>query len=670
MTLVENFEGDSNGVAERVLIHHHFPRKCFLESGAADNLLPRGSDIWIKQPCLTLRLGRETMIRVDHPTDYIIHRGTMIFHHLQDEDDEAYHDRMLQEVCKLSDVLESEWVEANLVAAERIAAQQIDQIEQVPSAVACQARCHSNRAKVAISLGWTYGAWMNHKTIQEIFPHSSTWAVLTAELLYLSGCYDRALATIYQAFATYVSFDPETMCSKKLGIIKPPGTLTRIMPDEDIKLDLRELKDIRERLLHKTTLHQDGEYNFEGIWKTLISMESRFYSFGAFPTIIHSIAWTVDDLGKSVPEAAKDICAGELVLAEKAAAFSWEVEVPSILALIESGPISTTHFHVWSSLVQSMLHSRDIAFIMLPCSPPGPLLDVDEYGRVIFNVFAPRDLILARWLRMICETDVIVNGIGCISYDGGYGFWPIAASVDDSCTRNLYWTCFGNVGVLRATRPIAKGERLYLNFRNDQCSIEKRTKPIHETEYRCFCKWCETQSQVPEDVMVDTYQHLQQFDELMSEPMVTDRERKSVLRKARNIYSRICGNRHGQIVQPEILEILSFIVDLASDLPNGDRPSSDELVVGLEVGTGADLSGLRKFEPLIPHPTATILLAKLVNALKQEAQEAKDSRSKKQYRRGKAVFRTWLRTVSGMGEHLDALINYEEVAERMCVEGL
>ncbi|THV03045.1 SET domain-containing protein [Dendrothele bispora CBS 962.96] len=100
---------------------------------------------------------------------------------------------------------------------------------------------------------------------------------------------------------------------------------------------------------------------------------------------------------------------------------------------------------------------------------------------VSYNAFSPQPLVALETKKMEKTK----------SLETPSALYLFSSLFNHSCLPNAQWTCFGNIMVIRAIKPISTGEEIYISYSQGPGSIEERQKVLQKHFLSgCSCSLC------------------------------------------------------------------------------------------------------------------------------------------------------------------------------------
>ncbi|KAK4502484.1 hypothetical protein PRZ48_005909 [Zasmidium cellare] len=475
---VQNAIEDSEGSVDRLAVYNFDMRL------RPEQILPKGQLLAVKEPYYKVTADGAPMVRVDHPSDFVILRP----------EDSAIPLQLRPKLLELVDSPSAWKAKGNAAFKARDYRGAIelysngiefDQTnptchqEKEGSTHLLQLDMYRNRAQANINLG-RYEAALADAEASII----SSDDLASGE----AGLVNSNVKAFYRAgIAAYhlQSYDKAQQMFESILKIAPM--------DSDAQ---RELQRVRRRLVEQSM----GAYDFEEMIECAMTVDKRLdvADFKANVTVQKTV-----DRGHGL-FATKAIKAGELVLVEKALFVAFNTDEgadQSVIMNLNTGVMSVgTHPTRLVGAVHKMLHSPKLA---------------EAFSHLYDGGYEPRGVQVVDGVVAVdtfqVEAALDFNGFGLPSdptavdrdmadqATSSTGVWMTSSFINHDCIGNAARSFMGDVMVIRATKDLEKGDEILMRYKNSDDDIESFQKTVLSSwKFTCSCALCTAEAKTPE----------------------------------------------------------------------------------------------------------------------------------------------------------------------------
>ncbi|KAK3942908.1 hypothetical protein QBC46DRAFT_379061 [Diplogelasinospora grovesii] len=455
-TMVQDQEGGGDEI-ERLEV-------CLHKSRHGQDVLESASVIVIKEPYFTLTEEGEATLRIDHPSDLIIYRKDEIS--TETNDDVAAVEKLAKS-CKDKGNTALTKGDLPLAHAHYTNGLKIARQDAVSSTSPDLARDLSrNRAHVNLLLNQLDEAIADSKAAL-IGAGDERSQELDSKAYFRAGC---------AAYNLGQYDDAKHFFEERLKLA--PGNKEATI----------YLRNIEKRLREQST----GKYDLTKLRTTLSRARPRVDAANFFTNTV-----VKDSAGKGRGLfAARDIPAGDIVMAEKAFCTVWGFDEDALTAMtydVRDDRIRVSPVGLTRSIVQKLLSNP---------SQIGKVMDLfgdyqgDNSGKDVFDGCAVVDTFR---VHDIMSRNAFGPG-SQFGEEGGVqnastGLWIHAAYINHSCIANAKKEYIGDLMVLRAITPIKAGEEIFHSY-DESSDYEARQEALMTTwGFECNCALCEVEKE-------------------------------------------------------------------------------------------------------------------------------------------------------------------------------
>ncbi len=469
-TVISVVAGDGGDV-ENIEIHH-------VGLAFAEDLLRTAESIAIKEPYLTIRTDGTTTIRVDHPTDIVLANKSMV------DGETKPADRKTASECKQlgNDLLgQKKLWQARQAYQQGSASAGTDEQKLILD-------LSRNLARVDLDLG-RYDEAVN----------AALKAVSDGSDAALSGLDVKAYYRAASANYNLRAYDKAEECLTKL--LKLDGN------DAEGKRDMQ-------RVQTRLTEQKSGKYDFEKLVGKLSPQAPRLdIADYTAPVDIKDA-----DVGGRGLFATHDLRTGDLVLCEKAFSSMFEKDKDWFAAWeYNRGRLSmaSSTVSLWDQMVQKMLQNPSTIPEVTKLGGDyagigGTKVCVDDID--VVDVFQVRSLIESNTFGIPSpskQRQTRPFGFTAEFQQEGHlgdntGLFLKTSMMNHSCVPNTRKVFLGDAIIIRATRPIKKGQELVQSYAQTDADVSERREMLQSTwHFQCNCKLCIAEAQEADEKRKD-----------------------------------------------------------------------------------------------------------------------------------------------------------------------
>ena len=305
--------------------------------------------------------------------------------------------------------------------------------------------------------------------------------------------------------------------------------------------------------------------------------------------------------------ATRDISQGELLLCEKALKICYVDEVPmqtninTVKNRFSIGPDS----FLPSQVVQFLYDNPSVAgpFFDLHSGdrdPPNRIVHANAEGGPIIDSFTVSAILDHNAFKPENAAHLVENPqTAARAKDpcSDAGIWVRASYLNHSCTGNVLRACIGDFMILRAVRPVRKGEELLHSYVPTLNELPDRDKSLGKFGFTCLCELCEVQRATSEQELERRRKAVKSFQKFERQGRETGLVRPGpLITQARKLLKAIRKTYSNPKYCVDLLKPYAFLFTLRY---SAGRKSDGivDLQEIIRLVSGADISGLDKFEP-------------------------------------------------------------------------
>jgi tetratricopeptide (TPR) repeat protein len=196
--------------------------------------------------------------------------------------------------------------------------------------------------------------------------------------------------------------------------------------------------------------------------------------------------------------ATRALNAGDLIMAETTFSCAWSHQGQDMSALAchaeDPGEIHGTLIGLWRNTIKEATNnlSKANALIELHSKYKGNgshIVQVDDVAVIdTFQMYG----IMARNVFVLSPIGAVGFLDRAVSIQGDSGLWIRMSYINHSCLSNSQKICHGNLALVYATRPIAKGEEIFLSYCGEYRDYDQSKKEMkHKWGFECDCRLCQ-----------------------------------------------------------------------------------------------------------------------------------------------------------------------------------
>lgn len=376
-------------------------------------------------------------------------------------------------------------------------------------------------------------------------------------------------------------------------------------------LDLESASSEGKSLLEDTLkrLHESitGNFDFSDMKNKAGSQKCPRLDYGDYIGPVDVRACCQSSKGRGM-FATRDIVQGELLLCEKALQVCYVDEVPMqttintvkkkaymgsdsclpsrVVQLLYDNPsIAGPFFDLYSG-------NRDRPTRNVPSTAEGnPIIDSFTVSAILdFNAFKPENA--ANLIENPLAASRAMDPVSDV------GIWIHASYLNHSCTGNVLRACIGDFIILRALRPIKKGEELHHSYVPTLNELKDREGALGKFGFTCRCELCNTQRTISEQELRSRKRAVDTFQKFKNEVLKTDLVQPGPsISRARKLIKNIRKTYSNPKYCVDILIPYAFLFRLQySAGRKTDCITNLQEIIHLV--SGVDVSNLDKFEPI------------------------------------------------------------------------
>lgn len=305
--------------------------------------------------------------------------------------------------------------------------------------------------------------------------------------------------------------------------------------------------------------------------------------------------------------ATQDIRQGELLLCEKALKICYVDEVPmqttinTVQNRISIGPDSCLP----SQVVQLLYDNPSVAgpFFDLYSGdrdPPNRIVHANAEGGPIIDSFTVCAILDHNAFKPENAAHLIENPqTASRAKDpcSDAGIWIRASYLNHSCTGNVLRACIGDFMILRAVRPVRKGEELLHSYVPTLNELPDRDKSLSNFGFTCLCELCEVQRTTSKQELEGRQKAVRCFQKFERQGRETGLVRPGLLiSQARKLLKAIRKTYSNSNYCVDLLKPYAFLFTLRY-LAGRTSDGITDLQEMIRLVSGADISSLDKFDP-------------------------------------------------------------------------
>lgn len=460
---IQNAIEDSTGSVNRLSIYN------LPSTTPIDMVLPKGAVVAVKEPYLEATADGGVMVRVDHPSDFVL---LDLQNNLVPAQWRAAKPAMTGSQLKEAGNIEfkqGNWQKAGELYTEALAKTDND--------IDLRLTLHRNRAQVYLNLGQ-----------YEFASQEALAAATTAES-----------PTKQAKSLTVKSFFRAARAEYQLGNFPlAKEYLNQAMGldpmDRTVAADLARTK-------QRITEQQTGNYDFDAMARSATASHKKLdhASFTGNTRI-----GSAGGRGRGL-FATKKIKHGDIIMVEKAFCAVFTDELDKECSFLVN--INNDHIH-YGTQAQRLYDMID----KIRCNPTqaSEFLDLFDGGNFKSKKVNPVDgavVLDVFQVQLISE----LNGFGCPSIRSGVdgedqeyressGIWLRASYMNHSCIPNTFRAFIGDMMIVRAASDIKAGEEILTSYTPTMAPFPKRKKKLSSWGFQCDCRLCLVERKLPASV--------------------------------------------------------------------------------------------------------------------------------------------------------------------------
>lgn len=507
MVSIQNAVEDELGDVDRLAIYNLLP------TTEANDVLPQGAIVAVKEPYYKLTADGGPFVRVDHPTDFVLLKpGNSIIPHAFDN----YIKQIGQSATRLKEEGNSKFQRSEFQAAAEIYSDALDACSLDGDDDGLRRDLCRNRAAANLRLGR-----------YELAIKDAMASMASAEEI-LEASKSLNIKALYRAGKAAYEMQDFAQAKQHFGQI--------LELDEGNKEARVDLSRTEKRLSER----ENGDYDFSMMAK---SATAQHYLLDHASFIKRVKVATAGSRGRGL-FATETLKAGDIIFVEKAFYIAHrDGRDISVLINVSTDRVSlgTQSLRLQGS-IDKMIWNPTLANKYLDLFDGGKFGNEKEFkvvdGKVAVDTFR---------VQSIAE----LNGFGCprvksrdkwklktetSELDQSTGIWLQASYSNHSCIPNATRAFIGDMMIVRATRDIPVGGEILMAYANSDKPFDERQKRFKNGYgFKCDCDLCHAEAKVPKITIGKRARLYKEIISFLTENRINDRNEHtfSAAKKAR-----------------------------------------------------------------------------------------------------------------------------------------
>jgi len=170
----------------------------------------------------------------------------------------------------------------------------------------------------------------------------------------------------------------------------------------------------------------------------------------------------------------------------------------------------------------------------------------------------------------------VINSTNCSPYSKYCGLWILPSYINHSCSEaNAFWTVIGDVMLIRAVKPIRRGDEVLISYVCPTRSHRERNHLFKLMKFTCACSLCQIESNETKEIKCKRKEILDSMKEILEmHPLIPTSGLEQALTYLSDLHS--LGKKHPSqnltLISSEVIKLAEAVAE------NGNFPNAVELL--------------------------------------------------------------------------------------------